>query len=123
MNVNNQIWSCHPERAPWHVEQVSRSNVILSEAREACILARAARGQHTPQRDDGNPSASLRLAAWDLRSQASREDRSQARTRENACASQGHPRCPVGLTRPSGGAKRLRPSVRGTLSSVSKDLQ
>src|SRR5215467_919510 len=30
------------------------NNVILSAAREVCILARAARGQHTPQRDDGD---------------------------------------------------------------------
>src|SRR5215831_3470762 len=73
------------------------SVVILRAAREACILARAARGQHTPQRDDGNPSASLRLAAWDLRSQASREDRVQARTRRTLAPPRGTPGAPWDL--------------------------
>src|SRR5215472_14426829 len=63
------------------------SVVILSAAREACILARAARGQHTPQRDDGNPSASLRLAAWDLRSGVTRGPRASEDTR-SACVRQ-----------------------------------
>src|SRR5215831_17144064 len=100
----------------------TRRMMMLPGQREACILARAARGQHTPQRDDGNPSASLRLAAWDLRSGVTRGPRASEDT-QNDCASQGHPRCPVGLTRQSGGAKRLRPCVWGTHSSVSNAQQ